>query len=303
LDLVESMDRGDDRGRRWARALPLLGLCLLPGCFGEVGALAAFAFTMTMSALLMGRERHRRALLEAETLRRAIASGNHRDIEFQLRRELALAAAGETTSVERIWLARAQLGALLVAEWRLDEAAEVYAQAGPGLSPHLQALAAFGRHELAVLREEVHGARVTAITRDRDACLGHVPEPYRPAVARAWGALEGLALVRLGRVREGIDLLERGRDSVSFNPARIVYVFHLAQAYEQIGDRPAALARYSEAMVAFPGTRLASEARVRIAAIRGEDSLFRGMLPEAPAPSTYPANGPTHAATSRPAVG
>lgn len=286
----QGLDR--ERRRRWAglapQALAIAGLCLLPGCFGEVGALAAFAFTMTTGAWLLGRERHRRALLEAETLRQAIASGRHREIEFQLRRELALAAAGETESPERVWLARAQLGALLVAEWRLDEAAEVYAQAGPGLSPHLQALAAFGRHELAILREEVTPPRLAAILRDRDACLAHVPEPYRPAVARAWGALEGLALVRMGRVREGLPLLDRGSDAIRLNPARIVYLFHLAQAHEQIGDRRAALAGYHAAMIAFPGTRLASEARVRMSALAGDDPVFRGMLPESPAPSAFP---------------
>ena len=74
--------------------LLLLGLVLLPGCAGEFTALAAMVFSMSLGAWLVGRGHHRRALLEAMQLRRAIATGRHRQIEQHLRRELALAAAG-----------------------------------------------------------------------------------------------------------------------------------------------------------------------------------------------------------------
>ncbi|MCA9663216.1 MAG: hypothetical protein KC486_33095, partial [Myxococcales bacterium] len=116
--------------RRWGAAaagrlpslLSLAALCLLPGCAGELGALAALTFGMTMSMWIVGRERQRRVLIEAAGMRRALAGGDHRRVERRLRRELALAAAGETVAEERVWLARAQLAELLIAEWRLDEA-------------------------------------------------------------------------------------------------------------------------------------------------------------------------------------
>jgi len=264
--------------------LLLLGLVLLPGCAGELTALAAMVFSMSLGAWLVGRGHQRRALLEAMQLRRAIATGRHRQIEQHLRRELALAAAGEAVSVERQWLARAQLGGLLVAEWRLDEAREIYAISTAKLSPHLQALAAFGRHELDILTREPDAVVLRCIRGDRDLCLRHIPVAYQPTVARTWAALEGLCLARMGRPREAAPLLERGLECLGFSPARVVYLFHLAQAHEQLGARQLAASRYEQAMHAFPGTRLASEARARCHALdtgRSED-LFRGMLPEAP---------------------
>jgi len=282
--------RRDPSGRRWSGregggAAIFVALCLLPGCAGELGALAALTFGMTMGVWIVGRERQRRLVLEAEGMRRALSRGGHRKVERRLRRELALAAAGETISVERVWLARAQLAELLIAEWRLEEAREIYANEEPDLSPHLRALAAFGRHELEVLCEPVDEARLAAIRRDRQACVEIVPEPIRRAVERAWGALEGVALLRSDRAREAISLLERGLDAVSYNPAQIIYIFHLAQAYERVGDRERAMARYHEATAVFPGTRLASEASARLAALSHQATGFRGMLPEAPSAS------------------
>jgi tetratricopeptide (TPR) repeat protein len=265
--------------------LLLLALVCVPGCAGEVTAFAAMVFSMSIGAWLVGRGHQRRALLEAVHLRRAIATGRHREIEQHLRRELALAAAGEAVSLERQWLARAQLGGLLVAEWRLDEAREVYASATTRLSPHLQALAAFGSHELdALSRDEPDEALLARVRSDRDACLRHIPAPYHPTVARTWAALEGLCLARMGRPRDAVPLLERGLECLDFNPARVVYLFHLAQAYEQLGERGLAARRYEQAMHAFPGTRLASEARARCRAldVARPGDLFRGMLPEAP---------------------
>ena len=272
------------RGTMSRDLLLLPGLVLLPGCAGEFTALAAMVFSMSLGAWLVGRGHQRRALLEAVQLRRAIATGRHREIEQHLRRELALAAAGEAVSVERQWLARAQLGGLLVAEWRLDEAREIYASNTAKLSPHLQALAAFGRHEVDVLTREPDPVILGCIRGDRDTCLRHIPAPYQPTVACTWAALEGLCLARMGRPREAVPLLERGLECLGFNPARVVYLFHLAQAHDQLGDRQLAATRYEQAMHAFPGTRLASEARARCHALDAgrSDDLFRGMLPEAP---------------------
>ena len=273
------------RGRE---AMAIAFALTLPGCAGELTAFAALAFSMTLGAWIVGRDRQRRALYEAETLRRAIVSGQHRALEGQLRKELALAEAGEAVSLERQWLARAQLGGLLVAEWRLDEAAGVYGNDGGDLSPHLRALAAYGRHELAVLTQDPDDDWLEAIRRDRDACLQFVPTSFRQDVEHAWNALEGLCLVRMGRTREAVQLLERGLQSLEYNPARVVYLFHLAQAYEHIGERKLAAARYEQAMAAFPGTRLASEARARLFALGhgSSEGFFRGMLPEAPAPNS-----------------
>ena len=266
--------------------LLLLSLACVPGCAGEVTAIAAMIFSMSLGAWLVGRGHQRRAMLEAVNLRRAIATGRHREIEQHLRQELALAAAGEAVSVERQWLARAQLGGLLVAEWRLDEAREIYTSDMSRLSPHLQALAAFGRHELGALTEEPTDESLASIRSDRAACLRHIPLPYQPTVARTWDALEGLVLARMGRHRQAVPLLGRGLECLDFNPARVVYLFHLAQSLEALGERQLAAHRYEQAMHAFPGTRLASEARARCRALDAgrSDELFRGMLPEAPRP-------------------
>jgi tetratricopeptide (TPR) repeat protein len=284
--------------REHALALALVGLT---GCAGELAALAALTFSMTFAAWLVGRDRQRRALYEAESLKLAIATGQHRGLEDRLRRELALAAAGEAVSLERQWLARAQLGGLLVAEWRLDEAAEIYGTEADDekLSPHLRALAAFGRHELAVLTETPDEERLAAIRGDRDACLVHVPGVFRRDVEKAWHAVEGLCLVRMGRAPEGARLLEDGLRALEYNPALVVYLFHLGQAYEQLGERTLAGERYTQAMNAFPGTRLASEAKSRRLAL-GEGAgggMFRGMLPEAPPAPTSMV--PAHPGASR----
>lgn len=269
-----------------------LGLLVaLPGCAGELTVLAALAFGMTLGAWMIGWRKQQRALYEAETLRRAIASGQHRDLEGTLRRELALAESGEAVSPERQWLARAQLGGLMVAEWRLDEAREIYGttEDEAKLAPHLRALAAFGRHELAVLTETPDAQRLEDIRRDRDLCLEHVPSVFRRDVELAWSSLEGLCLVRMGRAREAVDLLGSGLKALEYNPALVIYLFHLGQAYEHIGERQLAASRYEEAAKAFPGTRLASEAQARLRALGpGEAGTFRAMLPEAPvaAPST-----------------
>ena len=251
--------------------------------------LAALAFGMTLGAWILGSSRHRRALYEAETLKHAIATGQHRALEGTLRSELALAEAGEAVSLERQWLARAQLGGLMVAEWRLDEAAEIYGTEDDDtkMGPHLQALAAFGRHELALLTEAATDERLQQIRRDRDECLRHVPGRFRKDVAAAWNAVEGLCLIRMGLAREAVPLLEKGLASLEYNPALVVYQYHLGQAYEHLGERRLAAAQYEKASHSFPGTRLASEAQARLRALGpgSQGGLFRGMLPEAPEPT------------------
>ncbi len=266
--------------RPWLLAVPI-GTA---GCAGELAVFAALAFSMSMGAWILGRDRMRRSLYEAEAMRLAIASGNHRGIEDDLRKQLALAAAGEAVGPERQWIARAQLGGLLVAEWRLDEAREIYGGDDEPANVQLAALASFGRHELAVLTETPDAARLDAIRRDRDSSLEHVPAAIRRDVERAWHAVEGLCLIRMGHAREGIGLLEAGLASLEYSPALVVYLFHLGQAYEHIGERQLASARYQDATHAFPGTRLASEARSRLHALGpgAADGFFRRMLPEAP---------------------
>lgn len=266
-----------------------LGLVFLPGCEGEIAALFSLAFGTAVGAWMVSRDRQNRALYAARNLRHAIATGQQREIEMNLRKQLALAAAGEAVSVERQWMARAQLGGLLVAEWRLDEARAVYEADDNGLYPTLQALANFGRHELAILTGTPDEDRLARIREDRDDCLTHLhPRDHEP-VADAWRALEGLCLSRMGRAREACPLLERGIRSLAYNPARVVYLFHLGQTYEQLGERQLAADTYEEATKAFPGTRLASEAKSRRLALgaghHGE-GMFRRMLPEAPVGSS-----------------
>ena len=266
----------------------VLALMLLPlsGCAGQAVTLAAIFLSMSAAAWLVSRGRQRYALHEAESIRLAIASGNHRALEDRLHQELALAEAGEAVSEERQWLARAQLGGLLVAEWRLSEAAEIYAKADrPRTAPHLRALAAFGRHEVALLTRTADSKQLAAIRQDRDECLEHVPAVFRRDVQKAWNALEGLCLVRMGQAREGARLLEDGVRALEYNPALVVYLFHLGQAYEHIGERSLAIERYEQAAAAFPGTRLASEAASRTKALGGDDGMFRNMLPESPLPN------------------
>lgn len=264
--------------------MALASLVATGGCAGELALVSAVFFGLSLGAWIAGRDRHRRALEAARGMRLALASGQHRHIESMLRKELLLVEAGEAVGEEREWLARAQLGGLLVAEWRLDEAAEVYGTDRPARHPALRGLAAFGRHELSVLTETPTEARLERIRTDRDETLRHVPAPIREDVARAWHALEGLCLVRMGRVREGLGLLEGGLASLEYSPSRVVYLFHLAQAYEHVGERELARRTYEETARTFPGTRLASEAEARTHALgpAAPASVFRGMLPEAP---------------------
>lgn len=275
----------------------------LAGCEGEVAALLSLLGGGALGAWLVARDRQNRALYDAERMRHALASGEPREMEMSLRRQLALAAAGEAVSAERQWLTRAQLGGLLVAEWRLDEARQIYGAPLSGragereaastralavrspLSGPLADLALFGEHELGVLTTTPDENRLEAIRRDRDQSVQRAPSRYRQIIANAWRALEGLCLQRMGRSAEAVPSLQTGLESLAYNPARVVYLFHLGQALEQTGQQQLATASYAEAARAFPGTRLANEADIRSRALESGGTgggLFRGMLPESP---------------------
>jgi hypothetical protein len=288
----QALRRTPSRALRWQRPQDLLRTVLgtlvlltLSGCGAEVWALSSFAIGAGLAAFALSRATGQRALAEAERLRFALASGQQREIEGELRAVLALAEAGEAVSAERQWVARAQLAAMLVAEWRLDEARLVYEADDAKASPLLRDLARFGRHEISVLTQTPDEARLAEIRSDRDTCLGHVPPGFAAQAKKVWDALEGLCLVRMSRYEAGVALLSAGVDEVfELAPSRVVYLFHLAQALEALGDREAAHRRYGQAASAFPGTRLASDANARSLALegRGASSMFRGMLPESP---------------------
>jgi len=286
-------------GARQTRALRLLGagtcwcaLGLVPACEAELGILALMITGFGGAMWAVGRRRERLALAEPKSLRGALASRDQRGVEAVLRKRLVQAADTDDVGPELEWLTRAQLGGLLVAEWRLDEASEVYAAARNGLSPLLRDLANFGSHEVAVLSNPPDEARLEAIRHDRVKTLDHVPTGYRDQTGLVWGALEGLCLARMGRHREAVPQLELGLARVmELTPARIVYVFHLAQSLEHLDNRQAALERYREAATALPGTRLANQAERRITELEGGGPGFRSMLPEAPGHPSHPALG------------
>ena len=273
-------------------------LCLLTttGCEGELAALLYLGFGFGLAALLIGRDRQARSLHAAENLKQAIASGQHRQIEFALRKQLQLVAAGEAVSREREWLTRAQLGGLLVAEWRLDEAREIYGSEDNSLSPHLKTLANFGRLELSVLTETPTDTHLNQIREDRNACIALAPKRYQHIMRKAWQALEGLCLARMGKTQQAIPLLESGLESLVYSPARVIYLYHLAQAFEQSGKLQLASSNYRYAAEAFPGTRLANEAQTRQLALSDghshTDSMFRTMLPEVPAHPAFVPSSP-----------
>lgn len=268
----------------WQRLLLMATLGACTGCSAGTAAFAAFAVGAGIAAVGSQRRRALMALHKAYVLRKALESGQQRRIEHDLRRLLAMAEDGGV-SLERQWLARAQLGGLLAAEWRLDEAAEIYSPGDEGTPPLLRALTCFGRHEVAILRMTPTTEHLERIRADAQAVLGAVPLGYREEAAEVWEALEGLCLARMGLFHDAIPLLQRGVDRLlELSPARIIYAYHLAQAMERSGDLSSAQHYYEIAMKAFPGTRLASDASARLRSIgpAGERAGFRGMLPESP---------------------
>lgn len=273
-------------------ALIVLVVATLPACEAELGLLALSITAVGGAMWAVGRRRERQALAEPQNLRGALAAKDQRGVEQMLRQRLVQAADTDDVGPELEWLTRAQLGGLLVAEWRLDEAAEVYAAARHGLSPLLRDLANFGNHEVAVLADTPDEGRLASIRADRVKTLDHVPAAYEAQTGMVWGALEGLCLARMGRHREAVPQLELGLARVmELTPARIVYVFHLAQSLEHLGDAPGALVRYREANAALPGTRLANQAERRIVELERGTPGFRSMLPEAPGRPKSPALG------------
>ncbi len=255
-----------------------------PGCGGEVAGLLSLGIGTGIGAWLLTRERQHRALYEAEALRLAIANGDHREMEHTLRRQLALAQSGEAVSGERQWLSRLELGALLVAEWRFDEARELYVGDKTGLPIDLARAVDLRITELNVLSSTPDTDTLTAIQRQRGS---------EPRSAMRWRALEGLCLARMGRAREASQALEEGLAAMTRDPVRVAYLFHLGQSYEAMGERQLAASQYGDTLKAFPGTRLASEAQSRARALTSSDASdpFRNMLPagDAPALETRPA--------------
>ena len=268
------------------------------GCGPGTAALAAFAVGSGFGFLWISQRRAELALHQAASLRLALESGQQRTIEGSLRRRLAMSEQGGV-SPERQWLARAQLGGLLVAEWRLEEASQIYAADDADAPPILRSLAVFGRHEIATLRAAPTPDLLDQIRKDKDTCLTTVPAAFRGQAGLVWDALEGLCLARMGSFHEAIPLLRAGVDQVlDLTPARIVYIYHLAQSYERVGELSEAHRYYELAASASPGTRLASEASSRHLALgpAGERGGFRGMLPEAPALSNDVTMAPPSAA-------
>lgn len=260
---------------------------------------------MVASAYIGGlwwmRHRHRsRAIEGGRGLQYALQAGQQRGLEDHLRGELALAESGEAVSGEREWLARAQLGGLLVAEWRLEEARQVYQSSRSLKNPQLLAVTEYGRHELDVLTQGADEFKLTAIRQDRERIVATAPNEYRPVLTEAWMALEGLCLVRMGRAREAVNALQAGIAALEASPSRVVYLYHLAQAYEHIGEIPAAIENYRQAEHAFPGTRLANEAKTRLMALSPGSgvpkSTFRSLPPELPQAESHGA----HNSGSRP---
>ena len=266
----------------------MLFLAFAAGCETEAAVLIAMGAGTGIGAWFWGRDRQQRALYEAEHLRLAITSGDHRELEYTLRRQLALAAAGHGVSIDRQWAARLELGALLTAEWRLDEARELYLPEKQGLSRELQHAVELRIFELNALSHTPDEATLAAISTQRELVL--------QSVALRWRALEGLCLARMGRSREATVALEQGMSALAGDPVRVAYTFYLAQAYEAIGDRQLASDYYQRCERAFPGTRLASEATSRQHALGGgaQAGPFRELLP------ATPANQDRASATGRP---
>jgi tetratricopeptide (TPR) repeat protein len=248
--------------------------------------LVYFALGSLACAWLVTRERRQLAIEGSSSLRRMLANGNVRELEHHLRQELALVSAGEAVAPEREWLARAQLAGLMVAQWRLDEAEVIYSEGERRPSPEIEALARLGRYELELLTRTPSQQTLDDLRTEKDATRLRIPAPYRRYVEQAWEALIGLCLVRMGHAREAIDPLARSLRVLNDSPSRLVYLFHLAQAYEQIGERQLAEKYYQGTAQAFPGTRLANEAKTRMLALApdsgGRDPFFRRMLPESP---------------------
>ena len=264
--------------------LLLLGLVLLPGCAGEFTALAAMVFSMSLGAWLVGRGHHRRALLEAMQLRRAIATGRHRQIEQHLRRELALAellvGLGEVEQIDDARGAEAE-----AFEAALDQRGRLARAPHAGEAQALERGPGAGDGRLIRGRDVAHAqVTITADATKHDG-VGLASEDIELVPT------EGRERLEMRRQLGGADRVDLPR--LVESPLRDQETAELgarqplpldAHGLARGRQRQLAASRYEQATHAFPGTRLASEARARCHALDAgrSDDLFRGMLPEAP---------------------
>ena len=240
---------------------------------------------MGLAGWMLRRGDRQFALAQDTQMRRALASGQSRELEMQLRRELALVAAGEAVSPDRAWVSRVTLASLLAAEWRLDEARAVLEAPDGRTTVLMQALAERSRLELRVLSASSQAGVIEEIQAAREAAMNAAPRRAAHTMREAWDALEGLARARNGEHDRAATMLQDAVDAgvLERYPSRVIYVFHLAQAYDALGDQERARRYYTEASGAFPGTRLASDAQARARALGpAGEAGFRRMLPEAP---------------------
>ncbi len=279
------MAKGSARSRAGA-ALLFLALVPLTGCAGGGLVIGLAMLTgMGLAGWMLRAGDRRLALAQDAHMRLALASGQSRELEMQLRRELALVAAGEAVSPDRAWLSRVYLASLLAAEWRLEEAEGVLDAADGRLSVLMKALADRSRLELRVLAGSPDEALIDTIQASRESAMKAAPRRAAHTMREAWDALEGLARARRGEHDRAAGMLQDAVDAgvLERYPSRVIYLFHLAQAYDALGDPERARRYYSEASGAFPGTRLASDAQARARALGpAGDGGFRRMLPEAP---------------------
>lgn len=252
--------------------LATAALVLLGGCDAGLSLLASIGVASGLAAMAFGRDRQRRALAAGDHLPLALGPGDHRAFEHMLRRQLALATGGHGVGPDREWATRLELGALLLAEWRLDEARELYLADKSRVSIEITRAIDLRVFELNVISHAPDDDTLAAIVAQREAVLGDAK--------LRWQALEGLTLTRMGRAREGAAALETGLPTLHGDPVVIVYLFYLAKAYQTLGDRALASRYYQHAEQVFPGTKLASEAAYARRALDGTAAggPFRPLL-------------------------
>lgn len=255
-------------------------------CDGGVSLLLSLGAGAAVGSLWSRNKRRQRALAAPARPAPALKPAEQRMIEEHLRGELALVEAGEAVSIEREWLARSRLGALLVGQWRLPEAKDVYLLGRPPKDARLASLTAFGRHEIDLLTVTADLAKLKELREDRQRALSLAPPEYTQLLEASWKALEGLCLIRMGRAREGAELISPSLPALSLSPSRVIYHYHLGQAYEHMHEIPAAVEQYRRTIESAPGTRLASEARSRQTMLSteysGRNIGFRTQPPRLP---------------------
>lgn len=271
--------------------LVLLALSLC-ACDGGVSLLLSLGAGAAVGSWWARNKSRQAALAAASAPLPALGPAQQRIAEQQLRAEIALADAGEAVSIEREWYARSHLGALLVGQWRLEEAKDIYLLGRPPQDPKLASLTAFGRHEIDLLTQTANVDKLNELQRDRQRALAMAPSEYLQLIAASWSALEGLCLIRMGRAREGINLISPSLPALAMSPSRVVYHYHLGQALEHIQEIPGAVEQYRRSIEAAPGTRLASEAKSRLTMLSSDHSGrnvgFRSLPPRLPEMASSP---------------